>query len=110
MRVLWAEPGLAATDVHARLWAATAWTQRTVKTLLARLVEKGALTTETDGRRYLYRPTVEEAEYKAGAAGQFIDRLFEGRASDLVAYLADTRGLTDDDIAEIEKLIRELKK
>ena len=110
MSVLWARPGLAASDVHDALGTEKDWTSRTVKTLLDRLVEKGALSTEEDGRRYLYYPLVEEGTYKAGAARQFVDQGFSGRAAPLVAHLADTRGLTADDIAELEKLLGELKK
>ncbi len=110
MSVLWDKPGLAAADVHETLGTEKDWTSRTVKTLLARLVEKGALRTEEDGRRYLYYPLIEEGSYKASAARQFVDRVFSGRAAPLVAHLADTRGLTADDIAELEKLLGELKK
>ena len=110
MSVLWTTSGLAASDVHDALGIEKGWTSRTVKTLLARLVEKGALRTEEDGRRYLYFPLIEEDAYKARAARQFVDRVFSGRAAPLVAHLADTRGLTADDIAELEKLLGELKK
>jgi predicted transcriptional regulator len=110
MEVLWAKPGLAASDVHEALGDERDWNIRTVKTFLARLVEKGALKTVEDGRRYLYFPVLEETEYKAEAATQFIDRVFSGRAAPLVAHLADSRGLTKEDIAELEKLLGELKK
>ena len=110
MSVVWRKPGLAASDIHVELGDEKDWTSRTVKTLLSRLVEKAALRTEEDGRRYLYFPLIEEEAYKARAAGQFIDRVFSGRAAPLVAHLADSRGLTQDDIAELERLLRELKK
>jgi BlaI family transcriptional regulator, penicillinase repressor len=110
MDVLWARPGLAASDVHEALGDARGWNVRTVKTFLARLVEKGALRTEEDGRRYLYYPAIEESAYKAAAATQFIDRVFSGRAAPLVAFLADSRGLSREDIAELERLLGELKK
>ncbi|MGA1343563.1 MAG: BlaI/MecI/CopY family transcriptional regulator [Hyphomonas sp.] len=110
MDVLWAKPGLAASDVHEALGEGRDWNVRTVKTFLARLVEKGVLRTLEDGRRYLYYPVLDEAAYKAEAATQFIDRVFSGRAAPLVAHLADSRGLTREDIAELEKLLGELKK
>lgn len=110
MKVLWLENGLGASDVHARLSNQKDWTSRTVKTLLSRLVEKGALTTQQDGRRYLYQTAISESAYKTSAAGQFVDRVFSGRAAPLVAYLADERGLSDEDIAELETLLGELKK
>ncbi|MEO1405653.1 MAG: BlaI/MecI/CopY family transcriptional regulator, partial [Pseudomonadota bacterium] len=49
-------------------------------------------------------------DYKTTATRQFVDRVFSGRAAPLVAHLADSRGLTDEDIAELEKLLGELKK
>ncbi len=110
MQVLWRTPGLGASDVHTALANDKDWSSRTVKTLLARLVEKGALATRADGRRFLYQPLIAEADYKGEAAGRFLDGLFSGRASDLVASLADTRGVSDEDIAELEKLIEALKK
>ena len=110
MDVLWARPGLGAAEVHETLGGGKDWNIRTVKTFLARLVEKGALTTREDGRRFLYFPAIEEESYRAEAAGQFVDRVFSGRAAPLVAHLADSRGLTADDIAELERLLGELKK
>ena len=114
MKVLWrshsVEEGLAASDVHAQLANDKDWTSRTVKTLLSRLVEKGALTTQPDGRRYLYRVAISETDYKTSAAGRFVDQIFAGRAAPLVAHLADSRGLSEADIAELEKLLGELKK
>lgn len=110
MAVLWDRPRIGASDVHDALAERKDWTLRTVKTLLARLVEKGALSTEEDGRRYLYAPTIAQETYQAKAAGQFVDRVFSGRAAPLVAHLADTRGLSAEDIEDLEKLLGELKK
>lgn len=109
MKVLWRKPGLAASDVSDAVAAEQGWTVKTVKTLLSRLVEKGALRTEPDGRRYLYHPEVDEADYQSRAAGQFIDRVFNGRAAPLVAHLADARGLSETDIQELESLLERLK-
>ena len=72
--------------------------------------ERPGLAATDDGRRYLYFPLIEEGDYKARAARQFVDRVFSGRAAPLVAHLVDTRGLTADDIAELEKLLGDLKK
>ena len=109
MNVLWRRPGLGAADVYEALEDHKDWNIRTVKTLLARLVEKGALNTEQQGRRYLYTPTVAQRDYKARAARQFVDRVFSGRAAPLVAHLAESEGLSEEDIAELEKLLGSLK-
>lgn len=110
MSVLWdAPPALAAADVIARLDSRKDWNDRTVKTLLARLVEKGALSTTQDGRRYLYAPLIAQDAYAGHAARSLSERLFGGRAAPLVAHLAAGEGLSDDDIAELEALLKDLK-
>lgn len=110
MNVLWAKSPLAASDVAKRLEGHKDWNIRTVKTLLARLVEKKALSTQADGRRYLYTPLLSKDKYASTAAKRLSDKLFGGRAAPLVANLAQGDGLSDSDIAELEALIAEMKK
>lgn len=110
MEALWEESPLAATDVCEKVCAARGWSMPTVKTLLSRLVAKGAVATEPDGRRFLYRPLLERADYVGGESRRLVDRLFGGRAAPLFAHLAETEALSDDDIAEIERLLKELRK
>lgn len=109
MEVLWREAPLTASEVASRAPAEKAWNIRTVKTLLARLLAKGALAHEEDGRRYLYRPAVARADYVAEESSRLIDRMFGGRVTPLVAQLAARDKLTDADIAEIEALLKALK-
>ena len=109
MRVLWANPGVSAADVHTALEGQKDWSRQTVKTLLTRLCEKGAVSAEADGRKFLYTAQISQDDYETGAAKSFVDKVFSGRAAPLVARLADSRGLTEDDIAELESLIERLK-
>lgn len=109
MTVLWKRPGIGASEIVDALERDQDWSPRTVKTLLSRLVEKGALETTADGRRYLYRPLIDKRDYQKKEAGQLIDKLFGGRAAPLVAQLADARGLSEDDIEELEALLGRLK-
>ncbi len=109
MDVLWRRPGIAASDVVQTLSETKDWSDRTIKTLLARLVEKGVLSTEKEGRRFLYTPTVSRDNYAGPAARNFAKRLFGGRAAPIVAHLAEGEGLTDEDIAELEALLESLK-
>ena len=109
LAALWDDAPQTAADLTARVGRANGWTQATVKTLLARLVQKGAVAAEADGRRYLYRPTVDRDAAVGDESQRFVDRLFGGRVSPLIAHLADREALTDADIAEIEALLRKLK-
>jgi predicted transcriptional regulator len=108
MEVLWANSRLTAQAAAVEL-VDTGWTLATVKTLLSRLATKGAVTTTEDGRRFLYAPAVARADVAAGESRRLVDRLFGGRATPLVAHLAERGELSSSDIAELEALIRELK-
>lgn len=109
LTALWDEAPQTAADLTSRIGKINGWTQATVKTLLARLVQKGAVTAEADGRRYLYRPAIDRAEAMGEESQRFVDRLFGGRVSPLIAHLAEREALSDTDIAEIEALLRKLK-
>jgi len=109
MEVLWDEAPLTAAAVSARSPASRQWSAQTVKTLLARLVSKGVAAAEAEGRRFLYRPLIAREDYVGQESQRMIDRLFAGRVSPLVAQLAQREALSEQDIAEIEALIRGLR-
>jgi BlaI family transcriptional regulator, penicillinase repressor len=109
MEVLWGQAPLTAAEVAERVPQDREWSIRTVKTMLSRLLAKGALTHEEDGRRYLYRPAIRREDYVAQESGKLIDRMFGGRLTPLVAQLAERDRLSEEDIAEIEKLLKALK-
>lgn len=109
MEVLWDQAPLTAQDVAERVDPERGWSAATVKTLLGRLLTKRAVSHEVDGRRYLYSPAVEREDYVAGESRKLIDRLFGGKLTPLVAHLAERDALTQQDIAEIEALLKDLK-
>jgi predicted transcriptional regulator len=109
LRHLWDEAPLGATELAERVAPERGWSLTTVKTLLSRLVGKGAVAAERDGRRYLYRPLLEKDALASRQVGGLIDRLFGGRVSPLVAQLAEQREIDPEDIAELERIIRSLK-
>jgi predicted transcriptional regulator len=109
MEVLWAAHPQTAMEIADAICADRSWTLTTVKTLLSRLVAKGVLTTQQDGRRFRYSPAVERAACVSGESQRLVDRLFGGRLSPLVAHFAEAETLTAQDIAEIEALLDNLK-
>ena len=110
MEVLWAaDQPLTATEVADRIDADRGWSLATVKTMLSRLAAKGALSHREDGRRYIYSAEIERDSYVGLESRRFVDRLFGGRLSPLVARLAEEDVLDDYDIAAIEAILKELK-
>ena len=109
MEVLWDRSPRSAADVCEAIRETRDWTIATVKTLLSRLVAKGALATEPEGRRFLYRPLIARSAYVGGESRRLVNRLFGGRAASLFAHLAQSAALTDQDLAEMEALLKELR-
>jgi predicted transcriptional regulator len=110
MEVLWDRNPISASEVCDAICAQRDWSIPTVKTLLSRLVQKEVVGTEPQGRRFLYRPLIERSDYVGGESRRLVDRLFGGRAAPLFAQLAESEALTDEDLAEIEALLREMRK
>jgi len=109
MEVLWQRSPLTAADVADALTDDRDWTLQTVKTLLSRLTNKGAVSYDQDGRRYLYSPILAREDYVGDESRRLVDRLFGGRAAPLIAHLAERQEFSAEDIAQIERLIGELK-
>lgn len=110
LQLLWDEAPLGATEIASRVPDSRSWSLATVKTLLSRLLAKGAIAAEPEGRRYRYRPLVERQTLSARQADRLVDRLFGGRVSPLVAQMAEQGRLEPDDLDELEALIRSLRK
>ena len=109
MEVLWRDAPLGASEVAERIDPNRGWSIRTIKTMLSRLLAKGALVHEEEGRRYLYRPAIAREDFVARESRRLLDRMFGGSVTPLVAHLAERDSLSPEDIAEIEALLKELK-
>ncbi|TRD12855.1 BlaI/MecI/CopY family transcriptional regulator [Erythrobacter insulae] len=109
MEALWNRGTLTAAEVCEEVCEKRSWSLATVKTLLSRLVQKQAIETRPDGRRFLYSPMIQRSDYVGGESRRLVDRLFGGKAASLVAHLAQSEALSEDDLTEIETLLKELK-
>ena len=108
MDVLWKRSPLSADEVVMALSSRQDWQDATVKTLLNRLLNKGAIDAEKDGRRYLYAPVLQREAWVQGESESLLDRVFGGRVAPLVAHFSEQRKLSRKDIAELRKLLEEL--
>lgn len=111
MEVLWrAGQPLTATGIADAISEARQWSLATVKTLLSRLLTKGAIEPAKDGRRFLYSATIDRDLYIGEESRRFVARMFGGRLSPLIAQLADAEALDERDVAEIRMLLRKLER
>lgn len=106
MKIIWQYSPCTASDVIQHLTeAGQEWHDRTVKTLLTRLVKKRALKFEKAQRHYLYSPLIEREAYQQQESESFIKRLFGGKISPLIVGFAKQDKLSNDDIKELKQLI-----
>ena len=106
MKLLWrAEDALPVTTIREELQKSRGWEPATIKTLISRLVKKGAVRQEKRNV-YYYSPLIGEAEYGSWATSDLIGRLYHGSARELVAALVRSDGLTQDDLDELRQLFR----
>lgn len=108
MEALWRQSPLSAEAIVAAIAEEQDWSEATVKTLINRLLTKKAVAAKRDGRRYLYRPLLQRTDYVSAESRSLLDRLFDGRLSSLVTHFSEREKLSDDDIAELKRLIAEL--
>ena len=110
MRVLWEKHPLAAYDIVKALEQTEKWHANTVKTLLNRLVKKKALTVEKYKNLFLYSPAVGEADCVTAESQSFLERFFGGDVRPLLVHFAENKQLTEEDLQELRKILRQNKK
>ena len=108
MEVLWLRSPRYAEDVIARLSEEQDWQDPTIKTLLNRLLNKGAIRAEKHGRRYSYSAVLKREEWVTTESKSLLNRIFDGRIAPLVAHFTEKGKLSKKDIAELKKLIEGL--
>ena len=82
----------------------------TVQTYLRRLKAKGYLKTRRQGRNNVYRPCVDPSRVMRDVVDDFLNRLFDGEALPLFQQLIQDRGLSDEEIDELQKTLVKLKR
>jgi BlaI family penicillinase repressor len=108
MRIVWLKHPIAAREILAKLTAADAsWHPKTMRTLLARLVQKQALGYEVRGRLYVYSPLVNEEECLATASETFLERFFGGSLKPMLAHFVGKQRLTKAEVDELRSLLNE---
>jgi len=85
------------------------WADSTILTLLSRLVNRGFVTCTKKGNKNIYTSAITREEYMKVENTNFLQKLHKGSLKHFVASLADADNLTNDDIDELENLLKELR-
>src|SRR4051812_18417924 len=108
MRIVWARRTVPAAAIIAELMAQDpTWHPKTVRTLLARLVDKGALDYRERGRAYVYEAKVTEGYCVAVASGSFLDRVFGGSLKPMLVHFLERGRLTREELNDLRAVLDE---
>lgn len=110
MNALWRKHPATAREILGAMPSDNAWAYTTVKTLLARLVEKGAIRESKQGNASVYVPVLEQGQARSDAVTHLLDRVFEGTTASLVQHLLADRRLSRRDRDELAAMLEKGKK
>jgi BlaI family transcriptional regulator, penicillinase repressor len=82
---------------------------KTVKTLINRLLNKGALSFEERNRKYYYSPAIDSELFYSTKTAGFLDKFFNGEITPLVSFFSRQNKLDEKDLAELKQLIAKLE-
>ena len=108
MKVVWAnEPPITTNMVMEQLGNEKGWKAPTVISLMKRMVKRGFLKTEKDGKERIYFPLVSKEDYLKFETGNFMKQYHENSFLSLVNTLYNGRQLSEADIEELMKWVKE---
>ena len=108
MQVVWAnEPPITTNIIMQQLGNERKWKAQTVISLMLRLVERGFLSTEKNGKERTYFPIVEKEDYLQFETGNFMKQFHNNSFLNLANTMYDNKVLTDEDIDELLEWAKE---
>lgn len=110
MRVLWERGEAPAIEVHQALFEERGLAVTTIKTMLRKLEEYGCVEHRTNGRQFIYRPAIAEADVRNGMVGALVQRLFGGDSAALVNHLVRSGEIDPDDLEGLEEILSAKRK
>lgn len=110
MKICWQKSSpCTASDIVEALKQSQAWKPNTIKTLIGRLVKKGALGYKEEGRVYSYYSLVTEKECIRAESKSFLSRVFDGALKPMLVAFLEEEKLSPSDIEELKQILEESK-
>lgn len=105
MKIVWKYAPIGTNDITEKLLKTTAWSPKTIQTLIKRLVTKGALAYEKESRMYVYTPLVAENEYISQESSSFLKRFYNGDITTMVSAYIEDEKLSQKEIERLRSLL-----
>lgn len=110
MKVVWKKSPISGSEIVDELEAVTGWNPKTIHTLIRRLVTKGAINAKKENTYYSYYAAVSEAECVKEETETFLEKCFNGSLNMLVSNFIKEDKLTDQDIEELQEILKSNKR
>ncbi len=107
MNLIWEKQPISTNEIVEKLAQEKSWHNSTIRTLINRLVRKKALSFDTQGKQYLYRPLVPREECIKSESQSFVARVFGGAPTPMLAHLVKNTKLSQNDIQELKLILEE---
>ena len=105
MKIVWKYAPVSTNEITEKLLRTTAWSPKTIQTLIQRLVAKGALTYEKQSRMFVYTPLINENEYVRQESSSFLKRFYDGNITTMLsAYITDEK-LSKEEIEQLRSIL-----
>jgi BlaI family penicillinase repressor len=106
MKILWGKSPRSSGEIFHELQSEdTSWHPKTAKTLIGRLVKKGALGFREKGRAYFYYPLVAEEDCVDKESQSFLERVFAGSLKPMLAHFVEHQKLSAKEISELKRIL-----
>jgi BlaI family penicillinase repressor len=110
MQVLWENGPQTANDVVGALSGKVKWKPRTIKTLISRLVKKGAVKVTEEGYRYRYSAAVDESACIHSETRSFVRRVYQGAMKPALAAFLEDADLSMKEIDDLQEILHQKRK
>lgn len=105
MKIVWRSAPINTNEITERLLKTTTWSAKTIQTLIKRLVTKGALTYEKQGRIFVYTPLVKENEYINQQSNSFLDRFYDRDISAMLSTYLENNQLSETELQHLRSIL-----
>lgn len=105
MKVVWKHAPINTNEITEKLTQTTTWRPKTIQTLIKRLVTKGAITYEKQGRVFVYTPLVKENDYISQESNSFLKRFYNGKITTMLSAYLDNDKLSETEIDTLRSLL-----